>query len=62
MDYQVLYTYLEKYTATASARLDDSNARILGVVLNQLDGDKEARYGSNYGGYYDTYEYHEKRV
>ncbi|KZZ46238.1 hypothetical protein A3759_07130 [Thalassolituus sp. HI0120] len=38
-------------------RLDDSNARILGVVLNQVDVDKEAKYGGHYGGYYDTYEY-----
>ena len=38
-------------------RLDDSNARILGVVLNQVDVEKEARYGGHYGGYYDTYEY-----
>ncbi|MEL7400560.1 MAG: hypothetical protein AAFN68_08315, partial [Pseudomonadota bacterium] len=38
-------------------RLDDSNARILGVVLNQVDVEKEAKYGGHYGGYYDTYEY-----
>jgi len=52
----------DKMVKSGLARLDDSNARILGVVLNQLDSDKEARYGSSYGGYYDTYEYHEKRV
>jgi capsular exopolysaccharide synthesis family protein len=52
----------DKLIKTGLSRLDDSNARILGVVLNQLDVEKESRYGSNYGGYYDTYEYHKDGV
>lgn len=52
----------DKLIKTGLARLNDSNARILGVVLNQLDTEKEARYGSNNGGYYDTYEYHENNA
>lgn len=39
------------------SRLDDSNARVLGVVLNQVDLEKEARYGSHYGGYASAYAY-----
>ena len=49
----------DKLIKSGLARLDDSNARILGVVLNQLDTEKESRYGASYGGYYDTYGYHE---
>lgn len=49
----------DKLIKSGLARLDDSNARILGVVLNQLDTEKETRYGGSYGGYYDTYGYHE---
>jgi capsular exopolysaccharide synthesis family protein len=50
----------DKLIKTGLGRLEDSNARILGVVLNQVDIDKEARYGGNYGGYYDAYEYSAK--
>ena len=52
----------DKLIKSGLSRLDDSNARILGVVLNQLDVEKESRYGANYGGYYDTYEYHKNGV
>lgn len=41
-------------------KLDDSNARVLGVVLNQLNVEKESKYGYGYGyyaGYYDAYGY-----
>lgn len=38
-------------------RLRGSNARIMGVVLNQVDVEKEAKYGGSYAGYYDTYGY-----
>ncbi|MEH6447374.1 MAG: polysaccharide biosynthesis tyrosine autokinase [Oleispira sp.] len=50
----------DKLIKTGLGRLEDSNARILGVVLNQVDIEKEARYGGNYGGYYDAYEYSSK--
>ncbi len=36
--------------------LEDSNARVLGVVLNQMDVEKEARYGEQYT-YSGTYGY-----
>lgn len=47
----------DKLVKAGLSRLDDSNARILGVVLNQVDVEKEARYGGTYGGYYDNYDY-----
>jgi Mrp family chromosome partitioning ATPase len=47
----------DKFVKSGLGRLEDSNARVLGVVLNQVDVEKEARYGGNYGGYYDNYEY-----
>ena len=49
----------DKVIKMGISRLQDSNSRILGVVLNQLDTDKESRYGSSYSGYYDSYGYHE---
>jgi len=52
----------DKLIKTGLARLDQSNARILGVVLNQLDTEKEYRYNTANSGYYDSYEYHEDRV
>ena len=52
----------DKLVKSGLSRLDETNARILGVVLNQFDSEKESRYGGNYGGYYDTYEYHEKNA
>ena len=48
---------VDKQVKTGLARLDDSNARILGVVLNQVDIEKEGRYSDSYGGYYDSYSY-----
>jgi capsular exopolysaccharide synthesis family protein len=47
----------DKQVKTGLARLEDSNARILGVVLNQVDIEKEGRYSDSYGGYYDSYAY-----
>ena len=38
-------------------RLDDNNARVMGVVLNQVDIEREARYADSYSGYYDPYAY-----
>ena len=38
-------------------RLRGSYASIMGVVLNQVDVEKEAKYGGSYAGYYDTYGY-----
>ena len=52
----------DKLIKTGLARLDQSNARILGVVLNQLDTEKEYRYNTGNSGYYDSYEYREDRV
>jgi succinoglycan biosynthesis transport protein ExoP len=47
----------DKQVKSGLARLEDSNARILGVVLNQVDVEKEGRYGAGYNGYYDSYAY-----
>ena len=52
----------DKLIKSGLGRLDESNARILGVVLNQLDAEKEARYGNSSSGYYDTYAYHEENA
>jgi len=52
----------DKLIKTGLARLDQSNARILGVVLNQLDTEKEYRYNTGNSGYYDSYEYREDRA
>ena len=38
-------------------RLSDHNARVLGVVLNQVDIKREAKYADSYAGYYDSYGY-----
>jgi succinoglycan biosynthesis transport protein ExoP len=46
----------DKLIKRGLGRLEDSSARILGVVLTQVDMEKDARYGGNYSGYYDTYE------
>jgi succinoglycan biosynthesis transport protein ExoP len=50
----------DKLVKAGLARLNDANARVLGVVLNQVDVEKVARYGGNYGGYYDYYNYNNK--
>ncbi len=47
----------DKLIKSGIERLHDSNARILGVLLNQMDVEKEARYGGHYSGYYDGYGY-----
>ncbi|MFP6844234.1 MAG: polysaccharide biosynthesis tyrosine autokinase [Thalassolituus sp.] len=47
----------DKLITSGIARLRDSNARVLGVLLNQMDVEKEARYGGHYSGYYDGYGY-----
>jgi capsular exopolysaccharide synthesis family protein len=38
-------------------RLQEVDAPIIGVVLNQVDVDKNGSYGYGYGGYYDQYGY-----
>ena len=38
-------------------RLEDSNSRVLGVILNQVDVNRESKYGNYQYGYYDTYGY-----
>jgi succinoglycan biosynthesis transport protein ExoP len=50
----------DKSVKSGLARLDNANARVLGVILNCVDIKKEARYGGNYGGYYDEYGYSSK--
>ncbi|MEC7546111.1 MAG: polysaccharide biosynthesis tyrosine autokinase [Pseudomonadota bacterium] len=47
----------DKLAVAGLDRLRGSNARIMGVVLNQVDVEKEAKYGGSYAGYYDTYGY-----
>lgn len=49
----------DKWVKGSLTKLDESNARIFGVLLNQLDVNKEARYSGYgyYAGYYDAYGY-----
>lgn len=47
----------DKLIKSGMTRLEDSNARVLGVVLNQIDLHKEARYGGGYAGYASSYAY-----
>ena len=42
---------------TGLKRLTDVNAPVIGVVLNQVDVKKAAKYGNDYAGYYDAYGY-----
>ncbi len=49
----------DKLVKSGLRRLDESNARILGVVLNQLDLEKEAKYGGDYSYSYGAYDYSE---
>ena len=49
----------DKLVKSGLSRLDESNARILGVVLNQLDLAKEAKYGGDYSYSYGAYDYSE---
>lgn len=48
-----------KAVKSGVARLRESNAALTGVVLNQVNVDKESAYGYGryYGGYYDYYGY-----
>jgi len=52
----------DKHIVSGLTRLDENNARVMGVVLNQVDVAREARYSESYGGYYDSYGYSEKQV
>ncbi|WP_221800653.1 GumC family protein [Oceanobacter mangrovi] len=49
----------DKLVNSSLVKLDESNARVYGVVLNQLNVSKESRYGGYgyYAGYYDAYGY-----
>lgn len=47
----------DKMAQNGLARLDDNNARILGVALNQVNIDRELKYAGAYSGLYDTYGY-----
>lgn len=47
----------DKYVKGGVERLQQANANVLGVVLNQVDVEKEARYGDYQGGYYSQYGY-----
>ena len=41
-------------------RLLQHDAPIAGIILNKFDSEKSAKYGYEYGGYYDHYGYSEK--
>ena len=47
----------DKLVKSGVDRLSDSNARLLGIALNQVDVEKEARYGDHYSSYGSTYNY-----
>ena len=47
----------DKLAKVGLEKLDRNNARVLGVVLNQVNVDREARYADTYSGYYDVYGY-----
>ncbi len=48
----------DKLVKSSLEKLDDSNSRILGIALNQLNVHKESKYGYGYyAGYYDAYGY-----
>ena len=47
----------DKLALSGISRLDDNNARLLGVVLNQVDVEREAKYTDSHAGYYDSYGY-----
>ena len=47
----------DKLAQVGLAKLEDNNARLLGVVLNQVDIERQAKYGGAYSGYYDVYGY-----
>jgi len=47
----------DKLALSGISRLDDNNARLLGVVLNQVNVEREAKYTDSHAGYYDSYGY-----
>ena len=47
----------DKLAQSGLERLAENNARLLGVVLNQVDVERQAKYGGAYAGYYDVYGY-----
>ena len=47
----------DKLAQSGLERLSENNARLLGVVLNQVDVERQAKYGGAYAGYYDVYGY-----
>jgi capsular exopolysaccharide synthesis family protein len=50
----------DKLAQDGLSKLDDNNARVMGVVLNQVNVDREAKYADSYAGYYDVYGYSSK--
>lgn len=50
----------DKLVQDGLAKLDNNNARVLGVVLNQVNVEREAKYTDSYSGYYDVYGYSSK--
>ena len=52
----------DKLAQDGLSKLDNNNARVLGVVLNQVNIDREAKYADSYSGYYDVYGYSSKSV
>ncbi|TNC83654.1 MAG: hypothetical protein CSH37_13400 [Thalassolituus sp.] len=50
----------DKLAQDGLGKLDNNNARVLGVVLNQVNIDREAKYADSYAGYYDVYGYSSK--
>ena len=47
----------DKLVKSGVDRLSDSNARVLGIALNQVNVEKEARYGDHYSSYGGAYSY-----
>lgn len=47
----------DKLVQDGLGKLDSNNARVLGVVLNQVNIEREAKYTDSYSGYYDVYGY-----
>jgi capsular exopolysaccharide synthesis family protein len=52
----------DKLAQDGLSKLDNNNARVLGVVLNQVNIDREAKYADSYAGYYNVYGYSSKPV
>ncbi len=47
----------DKFVKMGIQWLHDGNARVLGTILNQVDIEREAKYGDGQYGYYDSYGY-----